>query len=181
MSNDQFKVDFGCTLDARPIADCLDNKFYVIPSYQRGFKWGPSQVNTLLKEIVTYYNRCLSHESDNAPARVNAKFIGTIITVEMPDDAKRKMVEYTIAVPPNLRHVIDGQQRLTVLTLVTICFLRRFELLWKKFDENIFPISASAMQKISQIGTVNSLKHHSLSTFRIVSASTVPHRAFLLV
>lgn len=138
MSNDQFKVDFGCTLDARPIADCLDNKFYVIPSYQRGFKWGPSQVNTLLKEIVTYYNRCLSHESDNAPARVNAKFIGTIITVEMPDDAKRKMVEYTIAVPPNLRHVIDGQQRLTVLTLVTICFLRRFELLWKKFDEKHF-------------------------------------------
>lgn len=54
MSNDQFKVDFGCTLDARPIADCLDNKFYVIPSYQRGFKWGP-----VTSQYVAQRNRYL--------------------------------------------------------------------------------------------------------------------------
>lgn len=139
--SDQSKELFGCSLATWPVGKFLSEKFYVIPAYQRGFKWGESQVNTLLKEIVVYYNRYMERETnDPRPPHSLAKFIGTIINVEMPEDTGRKMI-----VNPNkkdqyvkLSQVIDGQQRLTLLTLLTICVLRRFELFWVLFDEKHF-------------------------------------------
>jgi|GEM_PF-6888582 len=139
--SDQSKELFGCSLAAWPVGKFLSEKFYVIPAYQRGFKWGENQVNTLLKEIVLYYNRYMECETNN-PHELHslAKFIGTIINVQMPEDAGRKMI-----VNPNkkdqhkmLSQVIDGQQRLTLLTLLTICALRRFELFWVLFDKEHF-------------------------------------------
>ncbi len=66
---------------------------YVIPLYQRNFAWGCEQISQLLQDIYDSYR---SHEANY--------YVGSLVVMQRQDGAYE---------------VIDGQQRLTVMSLIS--------------------------------------------------------------
>ena len=82
-----------------PIKDLLTNgDKYVIPMYQRNYAWGTVEIETLIKDIIDAYNR-----DPNL-----TYYLGTLVVFEKSTTSQ------------SLFEVIDGQQRLTTLTLLAI-------------------------------------------------------------
>lgn len=81
----------------RNITEILNNR-YTVPLYQRNFAWKEDEINQLLQDI---------HESFELNKHKNPKgnyYIGSLVVI------KRKNGDY---------EVIDGQQRLTAITLIS--------------------------------------------------------------
>jgi len=90
----------------------LDNKKYSIEFYQREYKWGKDQIVELLTDLEDKF----FEEYEENHERSNVKkypqyFLGSIILVDKNDQT----------------FVIDGQQRLTSITLILIYIYRKFE------------------------------------------------------
>lgn len=83
---------------------------YKIPNFQRTFVWGAAQARDLMDDF--------SEDTDNFnkdPEELDGYLLGNVVVIE---DEESK-----------IRHVIDGQQRLTTLTLVfRIMYLKNLEL-----------------------------------------------------
>lgn len=77
----------------KTIAEVFEEK-YIVPLYQRNFAWGKDEIERLLQDV---YENFTSDKDSNY-------YIGSLIVVRRPD---------------NMLEVIDGQQRLTVLSLLT--------------------------------------------------------------
>lgn len=93
MNNSSVKVS------SLPIKKLLTNgDQYVIPMYQRNYAWGTVEIETLIKDIIDAYNRDPSL----------TYYLGTLVVFEKPNSSQA------------LFEVIDGQQRLTTLTLLAI-------------------------------------------------------------
>ena len=84
------------TLELKSIADIKDKEF-IIPSFQRGYRWEPVQVITLLEDIKEYIEK--------------ANDIKTFMCLQPVVFYKNKDNDNLI--------VIDGQQRLTTMALIT--------------------------------------------------------------
>lgn len=81
-----------------PISDIFTSKFeYHIPSYQRPYAWEKEQAETLFDDLLDFYT--------NQPKDDNY-FLGSIVLIKEDDENK----PYS--------DVIDGQQRLTSLTIL---------------------------------------------------------------
>ena len=81
-----------------PICDIFTSKFeYHIPSYQRPYAWEKEQAETLFDDLLDFYK--------NQPIDDNY-FLGSIVLIKEDDENK----PYS--------NVIDGQQRLTSLTIL---------------------------------------------------------------
>jgi len=81
----------------KPVAQLLGEDF-VIPSYQRGYRWTPKQVEDLLEDIYAFYK-------DKEKAK-NQFYCLQPIVVSKIDGSY---------------HLIDGQQRLTTIFLILQC------------------------------------------------------------
>ncbi len=93
MNNSSVKVS------SLPIKKLLTNgDQYVIPMYQRNYAWGTVEIETLIKDIIDAYNR-----DPNL-----TYYLGTLVVFEKSNTSQA------------LFEVIDGQQRLTTLTLLAI-------------------------------------------------------------
>ena len=78
---------------------------FVIPVYQRNYDWKTSQCRQLLDDIL---------EVGTSP-KMNAHFIGSVVYVHDDVYTSSRIKELT---------VIDGQQRLTTLTLIYLALYR---------------------------------------------------------
>jgi uncharacterized protein with ParB-like and HNH nuclease domain len=89
----------------RSIQELLSDGNYVIDYYQREFKWGTSQLGTLLNDLSTcflkYYDAADTLEDIS---RYGHYFLGSMVVSRHHEG----------------REVIDGQQRLTTITLLLI-------------------------------------------------------------
>ncbi|MDR2408620.1 MAG: DUF262 domain-containing HNH endonuclease family protein [Bacteroidales bacterium] len=83
------------------IKELFSSDNYVIPVYQRNYAWGESEITQLIQDIVDYYKKT----SDAIKDKPNY-YIGSLIAYE------RKSPERTVF------ETIDGQQRLTTLTIL---------------------------------------------------------------
>ena len=72
---------------------------FVIPVYQRNYDWSTSQCKQLLDDILEV----------GTSSKMNAHFIGSVVYVHDDVYTSSRIKELT---------VIDGQQRLTTLTLI---------------------------------------------------------------
>lgn len=86
----------------REITGFLDEKKVIIPSYQRGYRWGETQVTYLLQDVFEYLHSDIEMES--VP-----NYCIQPLVVSILDHVGEKKTEV---------HVIDGQQRLTTLSLL---------------------------------------------------------------
>lgn len=90
---------------ARNVRELLDNAKYTIDFYQREYVWRERQVRELIDDLTGKFLDF--YESDHDRARVEHYghyFLGSIV----------------ISVKHNQRFIVDGQQRLTTLTLLLI-------------------------------------------------------------
>jgi hypothetical protein len=96
----------------RTIRELLAGRKYSIDYYQREYRWQQKQVTELLTDLAAKF--CDDHEEGNersAVAEYGHYFLGSII---LSDKEGRKFI-------------IDGQQRLTTLTLLFIYLLHEIE------------------------------------------------------
>ncbi len=78
-----------------PLSKIFSSDFdYIIPSYQRPYAWNVDQASELFDDLLTFYN-----EEDE-----EGYFLGSIVLIKSEDKPKSE--------------VIDGQQRLTTLTIL---------------------------------------------------------------
>ena len=88
----------------KSLSDLLNNKKYTVPFYQREYRWKKQQINELISdltgEFLEFYN---SEDPRNAVAEYGCYYLGSIISTGGNENA-----------------IIDGQQRLTSLTLLLI-------------------------------------------------------------
>ena len=90
-----------------PIADMLDGQYhFVIPSFQRGYRWEEKQVIDLLEDIKQFAN------DDNVKS--DSYFLQPVVV---------KACDYNGI---DAYEVLDGQQRLTTLLLVLKELLRGY-------------------------------------------------------
>ena len=117
----------------------LDDIFkgrYIIPIYQRPYSWGEKQIKQLLSDIDESYKFFKNSNGSNADDSV--LFAGTMF-IKTEANIRNEYTEYT---------VVDGQQRITTLTLLLMALLNHFYVtksdddvvgdiknyLWKKED-----------------------------------------------
>ncbi len=86
---------------------------YFIPVYQRPYRWGDKQVKQLLKDIDDAYRYYLL--GNNANPDDSVLFAGTIF-IKLESNVRN---EY------NVYSVVDGQQRITTLTLLWMTILNK--------------------------------------------------------
>lgn len=91
----------------------LQGKTYSIPSYQRGYKWDTKDIERLLKDINEF-----SPNED-----LNLFYCLQNITLVESQDSKTF-------------NVVDGQQRLTTLTVI-LSYLNEYELINEKLQYNV--------------------------------------------
>lgn len=100
------------------------DSFYEIPDYQRPYQWEPEQVEQLWDDLYSSYEASL-----RKPETPDAYFLGSIILIKSGDHFD----------------VVDGQQRLTTLTIL-LCVVRDLCPDLDKKTQNI--ISQSISDKI---------------------------------
>ena len=96
---------------AKTVAEILEKKKYSIDYYQREYKWESKQLKELVADLTTKFIDL--HEPDHVRkdvAKYPGYFLGSII----------------ISQKGNQPFIVDGQQRLTSLTLL-LTFLRRLQ------------------------------------------------------
>jgi uncharacterized protein with ParB-like and HNH nuclease domain len=80
----------------RNIGDIFSHKYqFEIPPYQRPYAWEEEQARELLSDVLD--------AMENRDASGGLYFLGSIVLVKLPNEAQAR--------------VIDGQQRLTTLTI----------------------------------------------------------------
>ena len=97
--------------DARTVKELLKGRKYSIDYYQREYKWGRKQIQELINDLTSRFLN--DYEEENHRDQVSGYghyFLGPII----------------ISNKDNMDYLVDGQQRLTSLTLLLI-YLRNLQ------------------------------------------------------
>ena len=87
------------------LSDLLSNKKYTIHYYQREYRWGKKQIEELINDLTEEFFE--HHTDDNSRDMVKSYghyYLGSIVFSNSENDSA----------------IIDGQQRLTSLTLLLI-------------------------------------------------------------
>lgn len=83
---------------------------FFIPTYQRQYTWGKSNIERMMSDITSCIERLADYDD-------SVTFIGTVITVANNEGVAVKK-ELKNELPTKVHHVIDGQQRLTSYLLI---------------------------------------------------------------
>jgi len=97
------------TTDRRSVQQCLEQR-YALPTYQRDYKWEAKHLRELLEDVQdVFFSAFEEKHARTDVSKYDKYFLGTIITI--PADEGR-------------RAIVDGQQRITTLTLIMAYFER---------------------------------------------------------
>ncbi|TMO82401.1 hypothetical protein CWC16_01160 [Pseudoalteromonas sp. S3776] len=116
-SLDIFKAEPKSVYDV--LCDTSKMGFYM-PAYQRPYSWEEAHINDLFTDCDNVFRNLL--ESSDAII-----FLGSILTVE-DNEAKTVFPFNKKQQPSDIRLVIDGQQRLSTLTLILVALNERLRL-----------------------------------------------------
>ncbi|MDB9939598.1 DUF262 domain-containing protein, partial [Cyclobacteriaceae bacterium] len=101
MSNIKNKID----ANDRSITEVLDDKKYTVDYFQREFKWGERHIEQLVSDLTSsFLNEYRSEHQRKDIENYNSYYLGPFVVSEKNGQ----------------RSIIDGQQRLTSLTLLLI-------------------------------------------------------------
>ena len=108
-----------------------------IPLYQRDYSWDEDNIEQLLEDLTCGIKRIASGEI--TPNDKEIRFLGTLITVIEPNKNNIHPIDLQ-AVPARIEKVIDGQQRISTITLLAALLVNRlYEIQTKvKISENIY-------------------------------------------
>ena len=95
-------------LITKAIGEILDGRYFVIPSYQRGYRWKGKQVEDLLNDLFTFAIKPDHHECE-------FYCLQPIIVQRISEEEKSK---YNCPKDKEAWEVVDGQQRLTTIYIL---------------------------------------------------------------
>ncbi len=97
------------------VADLIDKSHFWVPAYQRGYRWGRSEVDALLDDLYDYLVQLPEHDYCLQPVVVKPHTVPDVVPAEDPSALPLRP-----ALPPGTQYyeLIDGQQRLTTLYLL---------------------------------------------------------------
>ena len=127
-----------CSISINDLISGIDNKkiCFIVPSYQRGYRWEPDQVNKLLDDL---------YEFDELQ-RNNNQFVGNFYCLQpivvkklSCDEISTKMGQsYQINVDEDYYEIIDGQQRMTTMYIFLKFILRDSDPFDFKYERDQF-------------------------------------------
>lgn len=98
------------------LGDVLYDAVFAIPDYQRDYSWGNGDVDALLDDLIALYEY-------NEQGHDSTHFLGTLVLIDYDESVSRLTKESFsvrgLKMRPK-RNVIDGQQRLTTVSLILI-------------------------------------------------------------
>lgn len=125
------------SIEQKYISTCLQQKFN-LPTYQRDYKWGVAQLQDLISDIQhSFLSEWRQEHGRESIFSYKDYFLGSIIIA--PADGGGKVI-------------IDGQQRITTLTLL-LCYFHRYSLLNPSLD--ISPIDTHIRRKLAGKNSFN--------------------------
>lgn len=155
--------------NSKSVDELLSGKKYDIDFYQRGYVWQRRNVEELLLDLEAKFNESYSEEHEPWEVEKYAHyFLGTIITIS--ESGKK--------------YIVDGQQRLTTLTLLLIYFHHLnagkqeisdvSQLIYSaKFKQKSFNIAVyerdDCMQSLFAHNQYDAADHHDLSVRNIAA------------
>ena len=120
------------------VHDLFDSKeegFYV-PLYQREYTWEEDNINQLFEDIVFGVRELASEDGENT-----STFLGTVILTDLLDKSESVVPGEVRAQPTAVRLVIDGQQRISTISLLSIQLLEQLKTLVNRLpDETPYSI-----------------------------------------
>jgi hypothetical protein len=119
------------TFDRKVVNSCLQQKF-VLPTYQRGYQWEAKHLEELLTDFQEAFLSAykVGHGRQDVLG-YDMYFLGTIITTSVDQGGKA---------------IVDGQQRITTLTLI-LAYIHRYA---RKFPPlAISPVDQSIRRKVA--------------------------------
>lgn len=149
-------IDSVFNTENKSVIECFQRPGlgYYIPLYQRDYSWDISNIEQLLDDITNGVEGITLNHSDNF-----YRFLGTIITV-IESNKNNIQPQDSKALPTSIEKVIDGQQRLTTITIFSVALFLIFKELELKIDKsfNKFPwesedIKSEAKTEIESILT----------------------------
>ena len=110
-------------LVTKAVGELLDGRYFIIPSYQRGYRWKGKQVEDLLNDLYTFAIK---------PEHKDCEFycLQPIIVQKLSDEEK---VKFQCPEGKEAWEVVDGQQRLTTIYILLNYILKRL-----RYDEETF-------------------------------------------
>ena len=110
----------------------LIGKKYAVDSYQREYKWEKKQLDDLIDDLLSAFDKYYKDEHEQPDVKEYGQyFLGPII----------------VSTGESIRHIVDGQQRLTTITLALICLLHMLDDAEKKSSLRILIYSESFGEK----------------------------------
>lgn len=102
---------------------------FMMPDYQRPYKWSEENIERLIDDIVGGLGRSNLQE-------VETLFLGTLIVVQAQNSEFTKYSQDSrkYASPTAIYYVVDGQQRLSTLAILAIVLHREITKLMKQLD-----------------------------------------------
>lgn len=94
------------------------NRQFVIPGYQRPYSWKPSDVRQLLADIVQGTKRLNRTKSVTARREEQSRFLGCVIEWQREAAQGKDFVVPGRRIVDRVVELIDGQQRVTTITLI---------------------------------------------------------------
>jgi uncharacterized protein with ParB-like and HNH nuclease domain len=91
---------------------------YYIPLYQREYSWDDENIEQLMDDICSGVRNLLDYPD-------TLHFMGTVILVTENDTESNIKPQDPRALPSRIDNVIDGQQRLSTITLLACCLYER--------------------------------------------------------
>lgn len=103
---------------------------FYIPLYQREYSWDQDNIEQLLEDISKGIEGLIENGDDEI------RFLGTIITVTETDKSKVQPQD-TRALPSSIEKVIDGQQRLSTISLISALLYHHISVVKEKIFKAI--------------------------------------------
>ncbi len=116
---------------------------FKIPVYQRDYNWAETHIRRLLEDIIENINNLIPENEKDQSDVHSYTFLGTMIVT--------KDVHHESDFEENSYLVIDGQQRLTTLSLLACMLLERLYISEANmFDGTINPLKSSQIELIKK-------------------------------
>lgn len=121
MSNDDNEIRAAFPTETLSTCRLLSDKRVVIPAYQRRYSWGEQDIKHLIEDI---FQSCAERRNEKDTALLT--FLGTII---MTKTGGEKMFDGEQASADSFYSVVDGQQRLSTVSIMGAVLLHRADFL----------------------------------------------------
>lgn len=106
-------------IERKAISDLLTGGYFYIPSYQRGYRWTPTQVTQLLRDLFSYANE--PHGVNNTNLEGDYYCLQPVVARPITDEkVLSHILPDGVSADENnpVWEIIDGQQRLTTLYIL---------------------------------------------------------------